>query len=214
MRIGIVGGTGKEGKGMARRWALKGHDVRIGSRDPERAKAAASELATETGKSVSGGSNEGVIADADVVLLSVPYAGHGETLRALKDGLRGKVLIDITVPLQPPKIRVVNLPAGKAAALEAQAIVGSETKVVATLHHVSSVHLADTEHPIACDVLCCSDHADALQTVIGLVQDLGMRALDAGPLQNAIALESLTPVLLHLNAKYKGQGAGITFTGI
>ncbi len=214
MRIGIVGGTGKEGKSMARRWALKGHDVRIGSRDPERAKATATELTSDTGRALSGGSNEWAIADVDVVLLSVPYGGHSDTLRALKDGLRGKVLIDITVPLKPPKIRLVHLPAGQAAALEAQAILGDDTPIVATLHHVSSVHLADADHKIACDVLCCSDNAEAMQKVIGLVEDLGMRALDAGPLQNAVALESLTPVLLHLNAKYKGAGAGITFTGI
>ena len=214
MRIGIVGGTGKEGKSMARRWALKGHEIRIGSRDPERAQTTATELATETGKTLAGGSNEWATLDVDVVLLSVPYTGHGETLRALKDGLKGKTLIDITVPLKPPKIRVVNLPAGQAAALEAQAILGSETKVVATLHHVSSVHLADADHAIACDVLCCSDHPDALQAVMSLVEDLGMRAIDAGPLQNAIALESLTPVLLHLNHKYKGQGVGIKLTGL
>jgi len=214
MRIGIIGGTGKEGRSMGRRWALKGHDVRIGSRDAERAKTTASELSTDTGKHLEGGSNEWAIGDAEVVLLSVPYSGHGDTLRALKPRLVGKVLIDITVPLKPPKIRVVHVPAGTSAAQEAQAIVGAETPVVATLHHVSSVHLADADHAIACDVLCCSDDASALQTVMTLVQDLGMRALDAGPLQNAVALESLTPVLLHLNAKYKGSGAGITFTGI
>lgn len=214
MRIGIVGGTGKEGKAMARRWALKGHDVRIGSRDPERAKVTATELSTDTGKVLTGGANDWSVVDVDVVLLSVPYAGHAETLRALKDGLRGKVLIDITVPLKPPKVRLVHLPVGQSAAQEAQTILGADTPVVATLHHVSAVHLADAEHAIACDVLCCSDNADAMQLVMTLVQDLGMRAFDAGPLQNAVALESLTPVLLHLNAKYKGQGAGITFTGI
>jgi len=214
MRIGIVGGTGKEGKAMARRWALKGHEIRIGSRDPERAKATAAELSAETQKTVTGGANEWSVTDVDVVLLSVPYGGHSETLNALKDKLGGKVLIDITVPLKPPKVRLVHLPAGQSAAQEAQAILGTDTPVVATLHHVSAVHLADAEHAIACDVLCCSDNATAMQTVITLVQDLGMRAFDAGPLQNAVALESLTPVLLHLNAKYKGQGAGITFTGI
>lgn len=214
MRIGIVGGTGKEGRSMARRWALKGHEVRIGSRDPARAKATATELSNETERAMSGGSNQWAVADVDVVLLSVPYPGHGDTLRALKEALQGKILIDITVPLRPPKVRVVNLPAGQAAAIEAQAIVGTETPVVATLHHVSSVHLADADHKIACDVLCCSDNSDALGKVMALVEDLGMRALDAGPLQNAVALESLTPVLLHLNNKYKGAGAGIVFTGI
>jgi NADPH-dependent F420 reductase len=163
---------------------------------------------------VEGGGNEDACRAADVVVLSVPYSAHAETLGALRSALGGKVLVDITVPLKPPKVRRVQLPAGRAAALEAQSLLGPGTKVVAALHHVSSVHLADPSHAIDCDVLVCGDDDDARRTVITLVGDLGLRGLDAGPLENAIALESLTPVLLHLNKTYGSAGAGIRFTGL
>jgi hypothetical protein len=126
----------------------------------------------------------------------------------------GKVVVDVTVPLKPPKVSRVQLPAGQAAALEAQTLLGASTPVVATLHHVSATHLADPAHVIECDVLVAADDARAKATVMGLIRDLGLRALDAGPLVNAIALESLTPVLIHLNRVYKSQGAGIVFTDL
>jgi NADPH-dependent F420 reductase len=116
------------------------------------------------------------------------------------------------VPLVPPRVSRVQLPAGRAAALEAQAIVGPATPVVAALHHVSHAHLADPQAKVHCDVLVAADDDRARATVIGLVRDLGLRGLDAGPLANAVALESLTPVLIHLNRKYKSPGAGIVFT--
>ena len=214
MNIAIVGGTGKEGRGMAMRWAKAGHAVFIGSRDGARARAAADELFERVGRQLSGGDNHAAVAGADVVILSVPYSAHAETLRGLKDALVGKIVVDITVPLKPPDVRRVNVPEGKAAALETQAILGAGSRVVAALHHVSAVHLSDLEHAIDCDVLACSDDADALQIVMAIIEDLGTRALDAGPLANAVALESLTPVLLHLNRRYKSPGAGIRFTGL
>lgn len=214
MDIGIIGGTGKEGRGMALRWARAGHQVVIGSRDAARAATAAAELSAEAGRPIEGADNAACARRSEVVLLSVPYAGHGDTLRGLAPDLEGKILIDITVPLKPPKVREVHLPEGGAAALEGQRLLGPGVKVVAALHHVSSVHLSDLDHAIECDVLACSDHPAALETVLSLVQDLGMRGLDAGPLANAVALESLTPVLLHLNRRYKSPGAGIRFTGL
>ncbi|MDH5675685.1 MAG: NADPH-dependent F420 reductase [Myxococcales bacterium] len=214
MNVAIVGGTGKEGKGMAARWARAGHRVTIGSRDAERARVAAAAIAGEAGVAIEGADNRTAVADAEVVVLSVPYAAHRSTLEGLREALEGRVLVDITVPLKPPKVRQVQLPEGQAAALEAQALLGDRVAVVAALHHVSSVHLADLEHAIECDVLVCSDHAEALAKVVALVADLGVRALDAGPLANAVALESLTPVLLHLNKRYKSAGTGITFTGL
>jgi NADPH-dependent F420 reductase len=143
-----------------------------------------------------------------------PYEAHKDTLAAIVEAVAGKVLVDVTVPLKPPKVSRVQLPTGQAAALETQAIVGASTPVVAALHHVSAVHLADLTHAIECDVLVAADDARAKATVIALVRDLGLRGLDAGPLVNAIALESLTPVLIHLNRTYKSQGAGIVFTDL
>jgi len=214
MKIGIVGGTGKEGRAMGLRWCKAGHEVYIGSRDAQRAVDAAAELSEAGHGKLEGGDNAWAVEQAEVVLLSVPYGAHRSTLEALKPALAGRIMLDITVPLQPPKVRQVHLPEGSAAALEAQAILGPDTRVVATLHHVSSVHLADPEHAIQCDVLTCSDDEEALQLAMGLVGDLGLRAFHAGSLANAVALESLTPVLLHLNRKYKGAGAGITLTGV
>lgn len=215
MKIAVVGGTGKEGSGMALRWAKAGHEVFIGSRDGARAQAKAGELSARIPgtPAIQGGDNAWAVANAAVAVLSVPYDAHRATLEALKPALAGKVVVDVTVPLKPPQVRKVQLPAGQAAALEAQALLGPDIPVVAALHHVSSVHLLDLDHAVDCDVLTCSDDAKALDLVLGLIQDLGVRAFNAGPLANAIALESLTPVLLHLNKQYK-TSAGIRLTGV
>jgi len=118
------------------------------------------------------------------------------------------------VPLVPPKVSRVQLPPGRAAALEAQALLGPSTPVTAALHHVSHTHLAEPGARVQCDVLVVGDDERAKATTLALVKDLGLRGLDAGPLDNAVALESLTPVLIHLNKKYKSAGTGIIFTGI
>jgi len=214
MRIAIVGGTGKEGRGLGIRWARAGHVVVIGSRDADKARALASELAAAGHGSFEGADNLAAARAAELVVLTVPYAAHGETLRAIQPGLAGKVLLDVTVPLRPPKVDRVHLPPGRAAALEAQALVGPGTAVVAALHHVSHAHLADPSAVVHCDVLVATDDAAARTTVLGLVHDLGLRGLDAGALENAVALESLTPVLIHLNKTYRSPGAGIVFTEV
>jgi NADPH-dependent F420 reductase len=213
MRLGIVGGTGKLGSGLAQRWARAGHTIAIGSRDAAKARTHAEALSAK-GFAVTGGDNAWAAGQGDVVVLTVPYEAHAGTLRAIAQTVAGKVLLDVTVPLKPPKVSRVQLPAGQAAALEAQALVGPSTPVVAALHHVSATHVADLTHAMECDVLVAGDDARAKGVAIGLVSDLGMRGLDAGPLVNAIALESLTPVLIHLNRTYKSQGAGIVFTDL
>ncbi|HMJ11386.1 MAG TPA: NADPH-dependent F420 reductase [Polyangiaceae bacterium] len=213
MRIGVIGGTGKEGRGLAARWASAGHSVIVGSRDAARAEAVAFEL-DPLGVQVRGSTNAGACAHGEVVVLSVPYSAHAETLQSLRSELVGRILIDITVPLRPPKVRQVHLPPGRAAALEARELLDESTRVVAALHHVSSAHLSDPAHAIACDVLVCADDANARAAVMSLVESLGTRALDAGPLENAVALESLTPVLLHLNKVYGSSGAGVRFTSL
>lgn len=221
MRIAIVGGTGNEGRGMSMRWTRAGHEVFIGSRDGERAHAVAEEINAELQRAapsptftlVQGVENAAAVRASELVVLSIPYAAHASTLQSLKEALAGRVLIDITVPLQPPKVTAVHLPPGHAAALEAQQLLGDATPVVAALHHVSAVHLRDLSHPIECDVLACSDHKPALEQALSVIRDLGVRAFDAGPLRNAVALESLTPILLHLNRSQKGRSAGLRITG-
>jgi len=214
MRIAIVGGTGKEGTGLAIRWGRAGHFVSIGSRDVSKATAKAAELAAAGHGVFEGGDNAGAARAGEVVVLTVPYAAHEQTLRAIQPGLSGKVLVDVTVPLIPPQVSRVQLPKGKAAALEAQQILGGEVQVVSALHHVSYVLLSDPGSSEQCDVLVAGDDAQARTRVIGLVRDLGLRGLDAGPLVNSIALESLTSVLIYLNRRYKSPGAGILFTNL
>ncbi len=212
MRIAIVGGTGKEGRGLAVRLARAGHEVVIGSRDASRAEARALELCEAHGTDLQGADNLAACEGAELVVLSVPYSAHRATLEGLRDVLAGKTLVDITVPLRPPKVRSVHLPEGQAAALEAQALL-PETQVCATLHHVGAHHLSDVDHELDCDVLVCG-HKDVRGSVVQVLQGAGLSALDAGPLRNAIALESLTPVLLYLNKKYGSPGAGLRITGL
>ncbi len=215
VKIAVLGGTGKEGSGLAMRWAMKGYDVVIGSRDAAKAIARAAELNAQMGGDyLTGMGNAEAAVWSDVAVLSVPYPAHQATLSGLKEQLSGKIMIDLTVPLQPPKVRTVFLPEGKAAALEAQAILGESVKVVAAFQNVSSEQLGDPNHTVDCDVLVCGSDAEAKATVLKLVEATGMRGVDAGSLANAVAVEALTPVLLYINKAYSVKGAGIRITGI
>jgi NADPH-dependent F420 reductase len=214
MKIGIVGGTGREGRGLGVRWAKAGHDVFIGSRQSDKGVAKAAEFAEEFGVTLEGGDNVAACNHAELIVVTVPYGAHRGTFESIKEAVDDKVVVDITVPLQPPKVRSVNLPEGQAAALEARSYLGDNARLVAALHHISSEHLSDPNHAFDCDVLVCGDDRDARELVISVVSDLGLRGVDAGVLKNAIALESLTPVLLHINRRYKSVGSGIRITGI
>lgn len=214
MKISIIGGTGKEGSGLAVRWAAKGHDVTIGSRHAERGVERAKELSEEYSLKIQGGGNEDIIAGAELVVLSVPYSAHAKTLEGLKHLLANAHVLDITVPLQPPKVREVHLPAGGSAAMEAQEILGEGAQVAAAFHHVSYQHLLDLGSDLETDVLVVANQLEFRKTVMSLVQDAGGRAINAGVLRNAAALESLTPVLIHINGAYKVPGAGIRITGL
>ena len=214
MKLGLIGGTGREGSGLSVRWAKAGHEVVVGSRDGARAQEKAKELSQVAGNEIRGADNQTVASQAEVVVLCVPFSAHAETVRELKDALVGKVVIDITVPLAPPHVREVHLPPTVSAAQEAAALLDSSTRLVATLHHVSSAHLNDHSHQFPCDVLVCGNDLAAKDIAIELVGQLGLRAFDAGPLRNAVALESLTPVLLYLNKRYHSDGAGIRIVGL
>lgn len=217
--IAVLGGTGKEGSGLATRWAQYGYDVIIGSRSEEKAVTRAAELraaipAASMAGDIRGMANLDAAHAAEHAILTVPYGAHQATLTGLAASLHGKILIDVTVPLRPPKVRAVHLPPGQAAALEAQALLGGEVRVVAAFQNVSSEELGEGEHMVDCDVLVCSDDRKARDFAIELAAAAGMRGIDAGVLSNAIAVESLTPVLLHINRRYKVRGAGIRITGI
>jgi hypothetical protein len=213
--VAVLGGTGKEGSALAKRWALHGYKVIIGSREQAKAQTAVAEMNAELGGDyLVGMANEDAAQSAGIVVLSVPYSAHKPTLESVKPYLAGKVLIDLTVPLQPPAVRTVFIPEGKAACLEAQALLGSDVKVVAAFQNVSAEKLKDLNLAVDCDVLVCGDDAEAKEDTIALVKAAGMRGIDAGPLANAVAAEALTPVLLYINKKYAVKGAGIRITGV
>lgn len=215
MTIAVLGGTGKEGTGLAVRWALNGYRVIIGSRDADKAIAHCAQLNTELGGDyLVGMSNIDATKQAHLVVLSVPYSAHQSTLEGVREHLTGKVLVDVTVPLAPPKITQVNIPEGKSACLEAQAFLGDTVKVVAAFQNVSADKLKDPTMEVNCDVLLCSDYPDAKADVMPLVTAAGLRGIDAGGLVNAIAIEALTPVLLYINRTYKVKGAGIRITNL
>ncbi len=213
--IAVLGGTGKEGSGLAYRWARHGYNVIIGSRTLDKAKRIADELNDLLGQElIRGMTNADAAHEADLVVLTVPYEAHHATLAGIRELVHGKVLVDVTVPLKPPRVTVVTLPPGRTAAEEAQALLGANVRVVSAFQNISAIHLKDAEHLPDCDVLVCGDDQSARQEVITLVEAAGMRGIDAGPLANAIVAESLTPVLLGINKRYGVKGAGIRITGI
>lgn len=213
--VAVLGGTGKEGSGLAMRWALNGYKVIIGSRDAGRAAEKAAEFnQTLGGDYLTGLDNEAAAKAADIVVLSVPYDAHQSTIESVKPLLAGKIVVDVTVPLKPPQIRTVYVPEGKAASLEAHEYLGDSVRLVSAFQNVSAEKLKDPQIVVDCDVLVCSDDADAKAEVIKLVEAAGMRGVDAGPLANSVAAEALTPVLLYINKTYRVKGAGIRITGI
>jgi 8-hydroxy-5-deazaflavin:NADPH oxidoreductase len=215
MRIAIVGGTGNEGAGLGARWALAGHDIIIGSRDAERAKAKALELRERTGKiAIVGESNREAAALGDIVILAVPATGLAATLPELREPCRGKVVVSAVVPLTFGGGRLFTPPPAGSAAEEAQAILGDGVKIVAAFHHIAAHELAETEQSIDCDLLICGGDTDAKRLVAELGTSLGVRVLDVGPLGNAGPLEGITAVLATINRRYKLKNSGIKITGV
>ncbi len=214
LTIAVLGGTGKEGKGLAYRWAKAGYKVLIGSRSEERAVTAASEIMelAEGSTSIVGTSNKEAAQLADIVVLSVPYAAHRETLESVKDVLKGKILIDVTVPLVPPKVRTVQMPSAGSAAQEAKEVVGEGVEVVAAFHNISHEHLLKDEF-VECEVLVTGTSKDARGEVLKLVEAAGLVGWDAGPIENSVVLEGLTSVLININKQYGSTHAGIKITG-
>ncbi|MDB5706597.1 MAG: NADPH-dependent reductase [Sphingomonas bacterium] len=212
--IAVIGGTGQEGGGLAARFAHAGYKVVIGSRDAAKAEAGATALnAHVDGGSITGADNRTAAAAGDIVILAVPYAGQQATALDLADLLAGKILIDATVPLMPPKVSKVQLPEGGSAVAALQAKL-PDVKVVSAFQNVSHAHLHDFEHPIECDVLVCGDDAEACDTVVGLIEAIGMRGFHAGGIANSAAAEALTSLLIAINRKYKSPGAGIRLTAV
>jgi NADPH-dependent F420 reductase len=215
LTIAILGGTGQEGSGLALRLGKAGHRVIIGSRDAARAETAAAEMNKMLGRdAISGAANKAAASAAEIVMLTVPYAAQRATVEEVRDVLRGKILVDATAPLRPPKVARVQLPPEGSAVAAIQALLGAEVRVVSAFQNVSADRLRELDHGVDCDVLVCGDDVAAREVVIALAADIGLAAYHAGPIANSAAAEALTSVLISINMRYKSGGAGIRITGV
>jgi hypothetical protein len=238
--IAVIGGTGAEGSGLALRWALAGYPVIIGSRDAAWAEDAAAEIeararafgagiddSLDTAEvarrmarprtddpTLCGMENADAAEACHIAVLAVPLPAQLPTLETIRAQVQGKILVDVTAPLKPPKVGTVQLPPGGSAVVAAQEMLGDGVRVVSAFQNIASAHLAEPDHEIDCDVLVCGDDRAAREIVIGLAEAAGMRGWHAGPLANSAAAEALTSVLISINRAYKIGGAGIRITGV
>lgn len=219
-KIGILGGTGPEGSGLAKRWAAAGEHVTIGSRDAQRAAESARLLRDRLGAAplIEGAENSAAVARCDVIVLTVPFAGQAALLKQLKSLWKpGQIVIDTTVPLAASiggaPSRMLGIWQGSAAQ-QARELVPDSVAVAAAFHNLSAELLAQ-DGPVDCDVLICSDDDEAKRVASELAQKIpGARAVNGGKLENARIAESLTALLIGLNVRYKVHTAGIRFTGL
>lgn len=217
MKIAILGGTGEQGPGLALRWAKAGEEIIIGSRQKEKGEKVAAELNQELGKELLRGTdNVSAASAAEVVVITVPYSAHVSTLETVKEQLKGKIFVDVSVPLDPENARRVLMPAAGSATEEAQHVLGPDVKVVGALQNVSAHVLRDVNAEIDCDVLVCGSDKDARATVMQLIEKLGggIRAIDVGPIEAARQIEPITALLIRLNIRNKIHSAGIRITGL
>ena len=218
--VAVVGGTGPEGRGLALRWARADVHVIIGSRDEQRAKQAASEIQAQCGgkAKVEGAENSAAVAKADVVMLTVPFAGQAELLKKLKTAFRpNAILIDATVPLAAEvggrATRTLGIWQGSAAQQTAELVPPGVT-VAAAFHNVSHT-LLEGDGPVDCDVIVCTDHEPARAIAFELARKIpGVRPVDGGRLENARIVEQITALLIAINIRAKKQSAGIRITGL
>ena len=206
--IAVIGGTGHLGKAIARRLVKAGHDVTIGSRTADKAQATAEEIGA-TGA----GENTAVASGKEIVIVTVPYSSQADTLRQIAPLVGDAIVVDTTVPLVPPKVMRVQLPAAGSAAAEAREHLGPDVRLVTAFHSVAA-HILDTEAKVECDVLVFSDDVEARQRIVDLCPDMQLRGLSGGALVNSAAAEALTSILIYMNKTYSADGAGIRFTNL
>lgn len=216
--IALIGGTGDLGTGLARRWAGAGYPVILGSREADRAEEVAAGLrarldASGRHASVEAMDNLGAAAHAEIVVLTVPFAHHAATLQLIHPAVQGKVLVDVTVPLVPPKVARVQMPPQGSAGLIAQALLGEGVRVVSAFQNVAAHLLQGDGAELGCDVLVCGNDAPAREQVIQLAAAAGLRGFHAGSLHNSVAVEALTSLLIFINKQYQCH-AGIRLTGV
>ena len=214
--IALIGGTGPEGRGLATRFALAGHRVIIGSRDAERGVAAGTELAAALGRdNIEGAGNDVAAAQADIIVVVVPYAAHRATLEGLREHLAGKIVVDAVVPMVFDRgPRPVDVPAGSATEEAAEILKDSDARVVGAFHNLSAKVLLDPKARLDADVLVTGADADAKQTVMALAGEIaGVRGVDAGPLRFSRFVEGITILLAGINGRYKAH-TGVQIAGL
>lgn len=212
--VAVIGGTGDLGGGLAMACARAGLTVYIGSRDAARAAAAAAEISAATGATVEGMDNLACATKGDIVAVTVPFASQVSTLQSIAGAVAGKIVLDTTVPLVPPRVARVQLPPEGSAANRAAAILGGDARLVTGFHSVSAQKLRAGEK-VAGDVLLFSDDTEARDVIAWLADRIGLRGVHGGPLANSVAGEAMTSVLIGINKRYGvPEGAGIVVTGI
>jgi 8-hydroxy-5-deazaflavin:NADPH oxidoreductase len=207
-RISIIGGTGHLGAAIAWRLAKAGYSVTIGSRRAE----AAAEKAAELCLGIAGVANAEAAQAGEIIFVTVPFAAQEPTLAEIKPHVTGKIVVDTTVPLVPPKVMRVQLPPEGSAAAKAAVLLGDGVRLTAGFHNVAAHRLAE-EGDVDCDILIFGDEKAARAEVATLADAMGMRGIQAGPLVNAAAAEAMTSLLIFINKNYQVDGAGIRITG-
>jgi 8-hydroxy-5-deazaflavin:NADPH oxidoreductase len=211
--LAIIGGTGALGMGLAMRWAAAGYPVVLGSRSSAKAKAAAQGIEAAKGAPpVRGDDNAGAARAGDIVVIAVPFTSHDAILDEISDAVAGRIVVDAVVPLVPPRVSLVQLPAQGSAAQIAHQRIGDKALVVSAFHNVSAAKLR-AGGAVDCDVLVFGNDRVARERVIALADAIGTRGIDGGPIANSVAAEALTSILIGINRRYKVDGAGLRITG-
>ena len=207
--IAVIGGTGGLGSALAFRLGRAGYKLFIGSRTESKAKHTAKELNNRLGKEiVSGYSNLDAAKKAEIIILTIPFSNHDDIIEEIKEEVQGKIVVDTTVPLIPPKVSRVQLPFGGSVAKLAQEKLGQNVRLVSAFQNVAATSL-DSGENVKGEVLVCGNNVEARSEVISLIEALGLKGWHAGPIDNSVVTESLTPVLIFLNKRYKLSDSGI-----
>lgn len=223
LKIGIIGGTGDQGLGLAMRFAQAGEQVIVGSRDVKKADNAVNliknTLKSDESTNVKGMTNEEVCHEADLLILTVPLQAQMVTLKSIKDHVEGKILIDATVPMESclggSPVKYVNVWDGSAAERSANFLKSKNVRVVSAFNNISAASLTNIGNSVECDCLISGDDEESKQEAMKLAEKIpGVRAIDCGNLENARIVEKITPLLINLNIRNKIKLAGIRITGL
>ena len=207
--IGVLGGSGALGSGLSYRLGKAGYQVVIGSRNPGKASEKVNEINLRLKQEkISIESNYLAAEKSDLVILAVPFSNHRVIVEEIAPVVQNKIVLDTTVPLVPPKVARVQLPEYGSVAKKTQELLGKEVRVVSAFQNVAASHL-DGDDALAGEILVFGNNKDARETIIGLIQEIGMKGWHAGSIDNSVVAESMTSVLIFMNKFYNMEGAGI-----